>query len=95
MAYEVELSRELQSLSSHFDEWKQGKITSTELEALIHKFHSGAARDLFNKYNNVPLDMLLAHAIVTEMIDKDEIPDKLLQHLSNAIQFYESQMVDT
>lgn len=43
MVYEIELSRELKKLSHQFDDWSEGKISSSELERFIHQFHSGIA----------------------------------------------------
>jgi hypothetical protein len=92
MAYEIELSRELKKLSCRFDDWKQGKISSIELAALIDEFNSEPSHGLFNQYNSSPLDMTLAHAISNGVINKSEVPDELLQYLNHAIHFYQAQV---
>ena len=91
VAYEAELRKELEALSAKFDEWKSNQIDSHELTEAIHRFHNGPARDLYKKYNNVPLDLVVAHAIVTGLLDRDKIPAEVLGYLGNAIAFYENE----
>ncbi|HJW83967.1 MAG TPA: hypothetical protein VJ754_06655 [Anaerolineae bacterium] len=89
IAYEAELRIELQALSAKFADWKSNQIDSFDLTEAIHQFHNGPARDLYKKYNNAPLDLVMAHAIATGLLNKDEIPAEMLEHLSAAIALYE------
>lgn len=89
-AYEAELRKELEALSAKFDEWKAGKLDNFDLTEVIHKFHNGPARELYTKYNySPPLEMLVAQAIVTGLLKKEDIRPEVLEYLSNAIAFYE------
>lgn len=91
LAYEEELRRALLPLATAFDQWKAGKIKSRELDAALNDFHQGPSRKLFSKYNDGLLNIFVAHAIVTGILDKTQVPPELLDHLSSAIAFYESQ----
>lgn len=91
IAYEEELRRALLPLAAAFDEWKAGKITSGELDAVIHDYHQDPSRKFFSKYNDGALDIFVAHAIVTGILDKSQVPSELFDHLSRAIAFYENQ----
>jgi len=89
-AYDLELAQELESLSAKFNEWKVGKLDSHDLTEAIHKFHDGPARELYKKYNySPPLEMLVAHAIVTGLLKKEDIRPDVLEYLTNEIAFYE------
>lgn len=91
LAHEEELRRALLPLATAFEEWKKGGLGSGELSAEIHEFHQGPSRQLFNKYNNGPLDALVAYAIVSGIIDASQVPDELLEYLSRAIAFYKEE----
>jgi hypothetical protein len=88
-AHEEELRRALVPLAEAFDRWKRGDIASWELSNLIHRFHQGPARELFVKYDTNHLEAPVAHAIVTGVLDKDQISPELLEHLAKWFKFYE------
>ncbi len=89
-AYEAELRKELEALSAKFDEWEAGKLDNFDLTEAIHKFHNGPARELYTKYNySPPLEMLVAHAIVTGLLKKEDLRPDVLEYLNNAIAAYE------
>jgi len=46
---------------------------------------------LFSKYDTGLLEVAVAHAIVSGILDKEQVPLELLEHLSRAIAFYEGQ----
>jgi hypothetical protein len=90
-AHEEELRRALLPLAEAFDRWKRGDIASAELSDLIHKFHQGASRELFAKYDTNHLEAPVAHAIAIGVLDRDKIPPELLEHLAASIKFYEDR----
>ena len=76
LAYGRELSEHLQELAVHFDDWKNKKITPWDLTELIHKFHNGPARKLFNLYDKLSM-VVLARAVTNKYLSRDEIPDNI------------------
>jgi hypothetical protein len=52
--YEADLHKALEALAAKFDEWKNGAIDSFDLEEAIHRFHNGAARELYKQYTITP-----------------------------------------
>jgi hypothetical protein len=91
LAYEAELRHELEALSAKFDEWKAGRMEGWELTEAIHRFHNGAARELFKKYNSGLTEFNVAHAIFTGLLDRGRIPQELLNYLGRYLAFYEEQ----
>jgi hypothetical protein len=89
-AYAQELHRELAKLDLGFAQWRDGKIDSSELSYRVHQFEMGASRELYKKYNNSYDDMNVAYAIVTGILNRDEIPAELLESLSSLLVFYQS-----
>ncbi len=89
-ARERELHRELAKLDLGFAQWRDGKIDSSELSYRVHQFEMGASRELYKKYNNSYDDMNVAYAIVTGILNRDEIPAELLEALSGLLAFYQS-----
>ena len=90
-AHEEELRRALVPVAEAFKRWERGELGSGELSEVIHRFHQGAARDLFVRYNTVRLEMAVAYAIVAGILDRRTIPAELLDHLAGPLQFYESE----
>jgi hypothetical protein len=90
-AHEEELRRLLLPLADAFDQWRAGRLSSGELVDMIHQFHQGPARELFKKYNYASLELAVAHAVVTGVIDRGQLPGEILDHLRRAIQFYEEE----
>jgi hypothetical protein len=93
-AYEKELSRELARLDESFAEWRDGKINSGELSYRIHQYETGASQELFKRYNIGKNDFNVAYAIVTGILDREEIPEELLEAIDKHLHFYESMKED-
>lgn len=89
-AYEKELSRELTQLDKSFAEWREGKINSGELSDRIHQYETGASRELFKKYNEGKNDFNVAYAIITGILDREDVAEELLEAIDNHLRFYES-----
>jgi hypothetical protein len=87
-AYERELHRELAKLDDDFAAWRQGQIGSGELDHRIHKYKQGPARELWKQYNYGQAHLLVAYAIVTGILDADEMPGELLEALSAPLGMY-------
>lgn len=88
-AYERELRRELTRLDAAFGAWRKGELSSGELDSRIHQYETRTARDLYKQYNYGEADMNVAYAIVTGILDREEIPAELGQALDPLIGFYQ------
>ena len=89
-AYEHELRMALTRLDRHFAAWREGEISSVELDQHIHAYKKGPARELYGRYQSGLTEMNVAYAIVTGMLDRETIPAQVLQALEQQIGFYES-----
>ena len=90
--YEEELRRALIPLSESFDRWKAGSTESWELSEMIHDFNREPARKLFVKYDGKMDDLMVASAIAKGILDRKEVPEELLEHLADLIEFCEKEM---
>jgi hypothetical protein len=90
-AHEEELRRALVPVAESFRRWERGELDSAELSDIIHHFHQGPARELFDRYNNRYRELAVAYAITVGVLDRQTIPAELLDHLARALAFYESQ----
>lgn len=91
IAHDRELSKGLLELSSHFDRWKCGEIAASDLNELIHRFHDGASRDIWKIYATNRLEPAVAFAVATRILQREELPPELVQHLASLIEFYETE----
>lgn len=87
-AHDEELRRALAPLANAFERWARREIDSFELSGLIHQFHQGPSRDLFVRYTTRPPDSAVACAIATGIINRQEVPEDLLEYLAGALEFY-------
>ena len=90
-AHERELHRELIKLDVSFTEWRRGEIGSGELSFRVHDWDTGPSRELFKQYNSGYPDMNVAYALVTGILEWEEVPEELVEAVSGSIAFYESQ----
>lgn len=81
LAYERELAKALVSLEEDFKRWKKNKITAFELNEFIHKFHNGAARNLWSFYETGHTELSVRHAITEGIILKTEVNPGILEKL--------------
>ena len=87
-AHERELHRELTRVEDSFAEWRQGRISSVELDHRIHKSKTSPARELYKRYSYGEVDLAVAYAIVTGVLGEDEAPVELLEAISGPMTFY-------
>ncbi len=91
LAYERELTRELEALARHFDRWREGRISCWDLSDRIHEFHDGASRDLFKQYNYGKPEATVPYALAANILSEDEIPPALLDRLRKAIDYFREE----
>jgi hypothetical protein len=87
-AYENELGRELGELAQHFDAWREGKISASDLTELIHEYHNGPARELWKKYNSPFTELQVANAIVNGILQKEQVSEETRPYIEEAIERY-------
>jgi hypothetical protein len=88
-AYELELNRELKILAESFKAWEQGEISNGELSYRIHEYDRGPSKELYKQYNRGDNAFNVAYAIVTGMLDREEIPADVMEAIQGQITFYE------
>src|SRR5208283_4853485 len=65
IAYERELKSTLSILAAKFDDWKMGKVTSFEMEELVHKYDCDESRKLWSLYNSTSVHSIVARAVAS------------------------------
>jgi len=88
-AHEKELKNALAELAPKFKAWEAGEIGSGELSDLVYRWANGVNKELFKKYNHGMIEVNVAYAIVTGILDRASIDQEVLEYLGNAIAFYE------
>ncbi len=88
-AYEIDLRNALAKLDASFAEWREDRITSFDLEARIHEFHNGIARTLYTRYNANMGHATVAYAVVSGMLNREEMPKELLEALEGQLKMFQ------
>lgn len=87
-AHSRELSKALAKLEGHFARWRTGEIDAFELKHRVHLFHDGISRDLFVFYRDSQPTNAVARATALGVLERDEVPPEILEHLQSAIAFF-------
>lgn len=88
-AYENELAFELTKLEKSFTEWRNGSISSSELNHRVHRHETGASKSLYKKYNYGDMHLNVAYAIVTGIVDDQAASEDLKKAIASFINFYQ------
>jgi hypothetical protein len=91
LAYERELSEELAKLEAEFKRWRAGEIDAFQLSEAIHRFHQGASRELFTRYDQSTLEIAVAQAIHRGIVSQDEAGADTVALLGNILAFLREQ----
>ncbi len=86
IAHERELSAALDQLAGKFHQWATGKLDCFQLSDLIHRYHNGAARWIYSKYDS-GLDLVLQVAACMRdgLVESGEIPEEFKERIQTAI----------
>lgn len=88
MAYERELNSFLEEIYNDFKRWKEGEIDPFELSKLIHEFHDGVSRQLYNINVNLKPDQLTARAVAFGFIEEAELPSAIKKDIFKKAEYY-------
>jgi len=79
LAHERELSRDLETLDSHFTQWRRQEIDCFELNDRIHSFHQKTSRELWETYSSMEDDFLVCRAVKLGFLSRKEVPEKVAE----------------
>jgi len=89
LAYQRDLDAELAKLDAAFHKWRAGELSGHELSDLIHAFHQGPSRELFNAYDRRVRQLAVANALRRGVLTEDEVGPEFLALLAPVLSFYE------
>jgi hypothetical protein len=90
-AWEAEMRAALGSLSAKFEEWRAGTMSTADLDAAIHEYHNGIAREIWNRFSTNDKRIALAHAVAVGLIAKDSLPVEVVEQIKVATAYFEEQ----
>ena len=76
-AFERDLGNALIEVEAAISQWRAAKLSAFEVSEVLHHFHRGPARELFDKYRSVPEAPLVVGAIERGVLSLQELPPKL------------------
>ena len=81
LAHERELSSTLETLGSHFTQWRRQEIDCFELNDRIHNFHQKTSCELWKTYSSMEDDFLVCRAVNLGFLSKEDVPEKVAEIL--------------
>ena len=90
-AWEAEMSAALGTLSAKFDEWKAGAMSTADLDAAVHEYHDGIARDIWKRFSRNDPVIPLAHAVATGVLPKDSLPPEVVELIASMVGLFEEE----
>ena len=94
IAYDREMTHHLKELDQKFKKWQKKKISSYELNELIHNFHNGTSKNLYCIYNYLDADGVVARALAFGFLSEKEVPGELRSVIQGMISFYKEHDMD-
>ncbi|MEO0136964.1 MAG: hypothetical protein ABIL40_07740 [candidate division WOR-3 bacterium] len=85
IAYEKELKQYLEELYRHFEEWKQDKLDTLELNEFIHKYYNRNSQEAYKSFVYSDLNLHLARAVLNDLLKLEEIPDEVREDIFKLI----------
>ena len=95
VAHERELREHLMVLHDRFQDWLKERIDGFAMRDLIQEFHDRSARDLAVIYDQLPLEMQVARALVRGLLSEEEVPQQFREEHTNAIDFFKEDARQT
>ncbi len=89
-AYERELHRELKKLEKDFESWRSGEICNGEMSSRIHEYEIGPSQALFKHCNYSPNDITVAYAIVSGILNEEDVPAEMVEAIRVDINYCRS-----
>jgi len=90
-AWEAEMRAALGALAAKFDDWRAGNMSSTDLNAAIHQFHDGVAREIWKRFSTNDPKIPLAHAVAVGFIDEATLPSEVRDYIGSMVEFFREQ----
>ena len=89
LACEKELGVELEALAAKFEDWKAGRISADDLCDLIHKFHQGPARKIYERYS-VPSQagVVVPAAVAAGVLTREDVPDETWGWIEETVEIF-------
>ena len=90
-AWEAEMKAALGDLATKFDEWRAGSLSSGDLDAAIHTYHDGIAREIWRRFSGNDRKVPLAHAVAVGLIEAESLPAEVREHIASMVEFFRDQ----
>ena len=87
-AYKRELEREIKRLEKDIAAWKNGRISSEELNHRIQEWNAGPSKALRKQYDYGQVDANVAFAVVAGILKTRELPDDMLEAIESSLDAY-------
>ena len=82
LAHKRELNMALETLDSHFTQWRRQGIDCFELNDRIHSFHQKTSRELWKTYSSMEDDFLVCRAVKLGFLSKEDVPEKVAEAIN-------------
>jgi hypothetical protein len=92
IAHDRDLRKALGELRAQFGLWERAEIDSFELNERVHRFHEDTSREIWKRYATTHLEPAVAAAVATGVLNREELPAELLQHINGLIEFFEHDL---
>lgn len=90
LAYERELSRELERIEREFHRWHAGHCSVHELADGLHDFCEGPSKRLWVLYRGGDPLPAVARAVALRILDNHEVGADLIRAMAKQIEFFRS-----
>jgi hypothetical protein len=83
MAQELETQHHLNELDCEFAQWRAGQINARELWKRLYDYLRGPSSELYHSYSNTSNGKIVARAINSGVLSKDDVPNDVYMFLQD------------
>jgi hypothetical protein len=91
-AHERDLDIQLETLDGHFTRWRNGEISGADLNELIHQYHHGPSREIWNRYDGFDARLAVAQAVGRGLIAPNEVSAELTEIIAPVLTAFRAQI---
>ena len=87
MAEELETAGHMEKIEEFFREWRQGRIVARDLNRKLFEYLRGPMQELHSHYHFKSVGQNVANAIKRGILNRDDVPNKVIEFLTDARYF--------
>lgn len=66
-------------------------MSTADLDAAVHEYHNGIAREIWKRFSTTDPTMPLSHAVATGVVAKESLPPEVVEHIASMVECFREE----